>query len=83
MKGTIALVAGIFALITGAMCFIPEELGFFLVVLMVITMASGILASSLGNRAWRNDRQAVGLIGFILGMVGWVEMLIAVALAYF
>lgn len=76
MKSFISLIAGIFAVITGSLL-IGSKVGLLFTVCVVLTMMFGIIAWALGNRAWRN-KQLLGLIGAMLGIIGWIEMLAVV-----
>ena len=80
MSGIIALVAGIISLIVGALCFAVGGGGALIVLLVVITGAAWGFAAWFGNRAWKN-KQAIGLVGLILGLVGFFEMLGALLLS--
>jgi uncharacterized membrane protein len=72
MNGIVALIAGVISLIVGALCFAAG--GALIILLVVITGAAWGFAAWFGNRAWKN-KQAIGLVGLILGLVGFFEML--------
>jgi len=73
MNGIIALVAGIISLVVGALSFTVGN-GALMVVLGIITGVAWGFAAFFGNRAWKN-KQAIGMVGLILGLVGFFEML--------
>jgi hypothetical protein len=73
MNGIIALVAGTISLIIGALSFTVGS-GALIVVLVIITGVAWGFAAFFGNRAWKN-RQAIGMVGLILGLVGFFEVL--------
>ena len=79
MQGIIALFAGIISLIAGALCFISG--GFFILIFGLLTTVSWGFAGWFGNRAWKN-REVTGLIGIILGTVGFFEMLVSLLLGF-
>jgi hypothetical protein len=79
MNGIVALIAGVISLIVGALCFAVGG-GALIVLLVVITGAAWGFAAWFGNRAWK-DKQAIGLVGLILGLVGFFEMLGALFLS--
>jgi len=78
MKGVVSLVLGIIALPAGVLCFASTPMGFKTAVFLVVTMATGFTAAGLGNRAWTNNKQVTGLIGAILGLVGFGIALIGI-----
>jgi hypothetical protein len=78
MNGIIALVAGTISLIVGALSFTVGR-GALIVVFVIITGVAWGFAFWFGNRAWKN-KQAIGLVGLILGLVGFFEMLGALLL---
>lgn len=80
MNGTRALVAGIISLIVGALCFLVGG-GALIVLLVIITGVAWGFAAWFGNRAWKN-KQTVGLVGLILGLIGFFEMLGALLLGF-
>jgi CHASE2 domain-containing sensor protein len=51
-------------------------------IVIIATLVFWLIGVTLGNRAWRNNRQVVGLIGFILAMIGLVEIMIVLFVAY-
>jgi len=73
MNGIIALVAGIISLIIGALTFTVGS-GALIIVLVIITGVAWGFAVFFGNRAWKN-KQAIGMVGLILGLVGFFEVL--------
>ena len=80
MNGIIALVAGIISLVVGAFSFTVGG-GALIVVLVIITGVAWGFAAFFGNRAWKN-KQVIGMVGLILGLVGFFEMLAALLLGF-
>jgi hypothetical protein len=80
MNGIIALIAGTISLIVGAFSFTVGT-GALIVVFVIITGVAWGFAAFFGNRAWKN-KQVIGMVGLILGLVGFFEVLGALLLGF-
>lgn len=77
MNPIIALIAGIIGVIAGILL-IVSDVGLFFTLALIIALAGGIIAVAIGNRAWNKNKDKVGLVGAILGLITWGIVLIAV-----
>ena len=77
MKNIIALISGIISVLA-ALLLIGHNPSLYFVIFLIIALAGAIIAIAIGNRAWNKNKDRIGLVGSILGLITWVVVLFIV-----
>ena len=77
MKSSLSLIAGIIGVLA-ALLLIGHNPSLYFVIFLIIALAGAIIAIAIGNRAWNKNKDRIGLVGAILGLITWVVVLFIV-----